>query len=109
MDVFYTFYYPVPALEEQPPLEWGEEAVFRRRVLESLLMSPNLWRAKPYTTADSLTSVVAAASFVERLARLLSRLQRPQRGRSRDREEKEGRTRVARARGSLGVSLRRRS
>ncbi|BAA80016.2 conserved hypothetical protein [Aeropyrum pernix K1] len=102
VDVFYTFYYPVPSLEEEPPLEGGEEALFRRRVLESLLMSPNLWRAKPYTTADSLTSVVAAASFVERLARLLSRLQRPQRGRSRDREEKEGENQGGQGEGEPG-------
>lgn len=79
VDVFYTFYYPVPTLDEEAleDLELGgEDMVFRAKVLDKLLMSPNLWRAKPYTTADSLTSVVAAASFVEKLAKLLSRMER---------------------------------
>ncbi|MCE4604613.1 MAG: VWA domain-containing protein [Aeropyrum sp.] len=95
VDVFYSFFYPVPrmddeALQDLDPTD--EAAVFRAKVLEKLLMSPNLWRAKPYTTADSLTSVVAAASFVERLARMLSRMQRSNSGRSGEEgDRREGR------------------
>ncbi len=70
VDIFYSFYYPIPVVKEATKsIEQGDQAEsFRASVVSSLVSNVNLWKVKPYTVADSLTSVVAAASFVERLA-----------------------------------------
>jgi uncharacterized protein with von Willebrand factor type A (vWA) domain len=74
VDIFYSFLLPVPDVVRS--LEKGgvdEETSFRLQIISALLASPNLWPVKPYTIADSVTSLVASASFIEKLARLLQR------------------------------------
>ena len=74
VDVFYTFLLPIPDLAEG--LEEGslsEEDAFRLQVVKAILSSSSLWSIKPYTVADSVTSMVASASLIEKLAKLLSR------------------------------------
>jgi len=69
VDVFYSFYLPVPQLDEEAAARAaGEGDALRVMAVAGLLRSNALWRVKPYTVADSMTSVVAAASFIERLA-----------------------------------------
>ncbi|MCX8196077.1 MAG: VWA domain-containing protein [Acidilobaceae archaeon] len=66
VDVFYAFKLPLPFVKER-----GGEP-FRRNLIARTLASPNIWKVKPYTVADSLTSTVAAASLLEKLAKTLS-------------------------------------
>ena len=70
LDVFYTYYLPVPFVPEHDESD-DEEMAMRRAIISAMVKSESLWKAKVYTTADNLTSVVAAASFLERLSRLL--------------------------------------
>ncbi len=74
VDIFYSFYLPLPVLAEDAAeqLETGDPRdALRLSVVTQLLGNINLWRVKPYTVTDSLVSTVAAASFVERLYRAL--------------------------------------
>ncbi|MEN2999515.1 MAG: VWA domain-containing protein [Acidilobaceae archaeon] len=80
VDVFYIFKLPLPLVKER-----GDH--FRRTLSIKLLASQNIWKVKPYTVADSVTSVVAAASLLEKLARLMS-VQTPQGSRSGARQER---------------------
>jgi len=54
LDVFYTYYLPVPLVEGQGESD-DEDMAFRRAVISAMVRSENVWRAKAYTTADSLT------------------------------------------------------
>ncbi|NAZ39503.1 MAG: VWA domain-containing protein [Acidilobus sp.] len=89
LDVFYTYYLPVPFVESQGESD-DEDTAFRRAVISAMVRSENVWRAKTYTTADSLTSVVAAASFIERLSRLLPPSEGGQHGRESREQEEQG-------------------
>jgi len=89
LDVFYTYYLPVPLVEGQGESD-DEDMAFRRAVISAMVRSENVWRAKAYTTADSLTSVVAAASFIERLSRLLPPSEGGQQGRESREQEEQG-------------------
>ncbi|MCS7106658.1 MAG: VWA domain-containing protein [Acidilobaceae archaeon] len=80
VDIFYAFKFPLPFVKDR-----GDN--FRRTLLIKLLASQNIWKVKPYTVADSVTSVVAAASLLEKLARLMS-VQTPQSSRSSGRQER---------------------
>ena len=74
VDIFYSFLLPIPSVVRS--LEEGgvsEELAFRLQVVSTLLSSPNLWSIKPYTIADSVTSLVASASLIEKLVKLLQR------------------------------------
>ena len=69
VDLFYAFYLPVPQLDEGEVVRAASEGeLLRVMVVSGLLRSNAIWRVKPYTVADSMTSVVAAASFIERIA-----------------------------------------
>jgi len=70
VDLFYTYYLPVPSPSDPPP-EYDDEEAFRRIIISSLLKTESVWRTKIFTSADSVTSIVAAASFIEKLNRLL--------------------------------------
>ena len=70
VDVYYTYYFPLPFVEEASPTD-DDDMRFRREVVSAMVKSDYVWKAKTFTTADALTSVVAAASFIERLSRLL--------------------------------------
>ncbi|PMP59481.1 MAG: hypothetical protein C0202_02410 [Caldisphaera sp.] len=70
VDLFYTYYLPIPSVDERPP-EDNKEETFRRSVISALLKTESMWKTKIFTSADSVTSVVAAASFLEKLNRLL--------------------------------------
>ncbi len=70
IDLFYTYYFPIPNTEESSP-EDDEEEAFRRTVISTLLRTESSWKTKVYTSADSVTSIVAAASFIEKLNKLL--------------------------------------
>ncbi len=70
VDVFYTYYLPVPLIPEHSETD-DKETGFRRSIIAAMTKSESLWKSKVYTTADTLTSIVAAASFVERLNKLL--------------------------------------
>ncbi|MDM7274812.1 MAG: VWA domain-containing protein [Thermoprotei archaeon] len=77
VDVFYSFNLPMPIVDvefakRQEPQEELEELQMRLQVVSALTSSSNLWRVKPYTVADTVTSIVASASFIERLSRILS-------------------------------------
>jgi len=89
LDVFYTYYLPVPLVEGQGESD-DEDMAFRRALISAMVRSENVWRAKAYTTADSLTSVVAAASFIERLSRLLPPSEGGQQGRESREQEEQG-------------------
>ncbi|WP_427970532.1 vWA domain-containing protein [Acidilobus sp.] len=70
VDVFYTYYLPVPLIPEQSETD-DKDMNFRRSIVSAMVKSESLWKSKIYTTADTLTSIVASASFIERLNRLL--------------------------------------
>ncbi|WP_292320702.1 VWA domain-containing protein [Caldisphaera sp.] len=70
IDLFYTYYFPIPSTDETSP-EDDEEEAFRRTVISTLLKTESAWKTKIYTSADSVTSIVAAASFIEKLNKLL--------------------------------------
>ncbi|MEM0491388.1 MAG: VWA domain-containing protein [Acidilobaceae archaeon] len=77
VDIFYVFNLPLPSLDESIAKDIKdkgelEELTFRVQLVSSLISSSNLWRVKPYTVADSVTSIVASASLIERLSRMLS-------------------------------------
>ncbi len=73
VDIFYSFFLPVPLVDSDATRELASdsEGLVRLSILSSLLSSRRFKRIKTLTTADSLTSIVAAASFIERLSRLL--------------------------------------
>lgn len=79
IDLFYTYYFPIPSTDESSP-EDDEEEMFRRAVISSLLKTESLWKTKIYTSADSVTSIVAAASFIEKLNKLLPPNQNKEKG-----------------------------
>ncbi|MEB3817016.1 MAG: VWA domain-containing protein [Desulfurococcales archaeon] len=75
VDIFYSFFLPVPAIDYElieNNLRDDKDLMFRVAVVSSLLSNKKFEHVKALTTADSSTSVVAAASFIERLSRLLS-------------------------------------
>ncbi|MCE4599266.1 MAG: VWA domain-containing protein [Desulfurococcales archaeon] len=84
IDVYYSFYLPIPLLEDDAHqlLETGDQRdIIRLATVSNLLSNVNLWRVKPYTVSDSITSIVASASFIEKISRMLPRkLTRPSSG-----------------------------
>jgi len=68
VDVYYAFFVPIPVARPQP-------GVLRERVavIQSLLDDARFWRVKPHTVVDRMASIVAAASFIDRLVRQLPR------------------------------------
>jgi uncharacterized protein with von Willebrand factor type A (vWA) domain len=107
IDVFYTFYFPVPRVDEEAlsSLDMSDEKqALRAAIVTKLLSSASLWRVKPYTVADNVTSVVAAASFLERLMRNLSRQRSAGRGGRSEREERERRKRGGASQDKSGAS-----
>ena len=94
VDVFYSFYLPIPVIDhEEASKARDEREVFRINVVSGLLSNANLWRVKPYTVADSMTSTVAAASLLDKLARLLNKA--PSRAASGGRRRQQGHKRSA--------------
>jgi len=82
VDVYYSFYLPVPLIAEdaREQLETGDPRdALRLSVVSNLLSNINLWRVKPYTVTDPLVSTVASASFIERLYKSLPRDRRQHR------------------------------
>ncbi|MEB2836163.1 MAG: VWA domain-containing protein [Desulfurococcales archaeon] len=87
VDIFYSFFLPVPAIDYSLVEGNNDEALlFRVSTLSALLSSRRFHRLKSLTTADSTTSVVASASFIERLARLMEHA-RAGSGRGKSRED----------------------
>jgi len=74
IDVFYSFYMPIPEVDKavEQKVTGSMEEIIRLSIIKALLKSNALWRVKPYTVADNMSSVVAAASFIERIARNLA-------------------------------------
>ncbi len=89
VDVFYTYYFPLPFIDENA-VDIDDETKFRRSVVAAMIKSEHVWKAKAHTTADSVTSVVAAASFIERLNSLLPPPQGGEGKGNKRQEEKEG-------------------
>ncbi|MFP3143816.1 MAG: VWA domain-containing protein [Caldisphaera sp.] len=92
IDLFYTYYFPIPSTDERSP-EDDEEEAFRRTVISTLLKTESAWKTKIYTSADSITSIVAAASFIEKLNKLLPPNQGNNKGKegsSQDESDNEG-------------------
>ncbi len=80
IDVYYSFYAPLPVVEDDAVelLETGDPFdATRYTVITMLLSNVNLWRLKPFTTSDPLTSLIASASFIEKLSRYLPQSERP--------------------------------
>lgn len=73
VDVFYSFLLPIPDIARDISGDVDEGTMFRLQVVSAILSSPSLWSIKPYTVADNVTSLVASASLVEKLARLIQR------------------------------------
>lgn len=73
VDIYYTMYLPVPLPDyDLVNIVGSNQEILRRlMIVQNILASSKLQKIKNYTTADSLTSVVAAASFIERLNRIL--------------------------------------
>lgn len=65
IDAFYSFLFPLPMMKEGGDM-------FRRQVIGSLLSRGSFWKIKAYTVADPVTSIVAAASFIEKLSKASS-------------------------------------
>ncbi len=76
VDIFYSFYLPIPTIapDAAEQLETGDpNDALRLNVIKQLLGSISLWRVKPYTVTDPLVSTVASASFIEKLYKALPR------------------------------------
>ncbi len=71
VDVYYSLFMPVPFLEDDPSLIQDQSDMLRFTLIQKLLSERALSEVRKYTVADSLTSVVAAASLMEKLSRLL--------------------------------------
>jgi len=73
VDIYYTMYLPVPLPDYDLVNIAGsnQELLRRLMIVQNILASSKLQKIKNYTTADSMTSMVAAASFIERLNRML--------------------------------------
>lgn len=71
VDVYYSLFMPVPLLEDDPSLIQDKNDMLRYMLIQKLLSEKALSEVRKYTVADSLTSVVAAASLMEKLSRLL--------------------------------------
>jgi uncharacterized protein with von Willebrand factor type A (vWA) domain len=88
VDIFYSFFLPVPIIDyERVGGDVDKEMAFRIAALTALISNRRFNRVKALTTADTTTSVVASASFIERLARLLSQQRMSNKGGDRSREE----------------------
>ncbi len=68
-EVYYAFYVPIPVLSR----EADSSRLVERAVLQAMIDDIGFWRAKPFTSVDRTASMVAAASFIEALARNLPR------------------------------------
>jgi uncharacterized protein with von Willebrand factor type A (vWA) domain len=73
VDIYYVFFLPVPILDKDvlAHARSDKDALLRVAILSNLLSNRLLERVKAVTTADATTSIIAAASFVERLSRLI--------------------------------------
>ncbi len=73
VDIYYIMYLPVPLPDYDLVNIAGsnQELLRRLMIVQNILASNKLQKIKNYTTADSMTSMVAAASFIERLNRML--------------------------------------
>ncbi|MCE4611009.1 MAG: VWA domain-containing protein [Desulfurococcales archaeon] len=92
LDVFYAFYLPIPSIDEDRVklLDANSQRdLVRLATVSQLLSSMGLWRVKPFTSGDNVTSVVAAASFLEKLMRSLGRQMAESRGKSRGEKSRE--------------------
>ncbi len=75
-DIFYLFYLPFPKLKyQEATIENTKYAI-----LQALQREPALWKTKPLTVADRIISIVAAASFLEKIVKELSTSSRPKHG-----------------------------
>jgi len=66
-EVYYAFYVPLPSVKPKDDMDPAQFAV-----LSAMLDDATFWRAKPFTSVDRVSSAVAAASFLDRLIRMLA-------------------------------------
>jgi uncharacterized protein with von Willebrand factor type A (vWA) domain len=87
VDIYYTLYLPVPLPDYDLVNNIDDKSLMTRlMIIQNLLASSKLQKIKNYTTADSLTSMVAAASFLEKLNRFIQKPMSNEGERSRERE-----------------------
>jgi len=87
VDVYYAFYIPIPVARPVPGV-----SPERLAVIQGLVEDARFWRIKPYTVIDRMASIVAAASFIDRLVRQL-----PSQSRGRSRGSGPGQERLSEA------------
>ncbi len=72
IDLYYVMYLPVPLLDYELINNIKDKKLLSRlMIIQNILANPKLLKIKNYTTADSMTSMVATASFLEKLNRLI--------------------------------------
>ncbi|ALL01110.1 hypothetical protein Pyrde_1062 [Pyrodictium delaneyi] len=76
--VYYSLFLPYPML--QKPKVKDRKNLLHYMIISKMLASPRLVEVKKHTIADSTTSMVASAVFLEALAQELNKLPRPQDG-----------------------------
>ncbi|ABM81096.1 vWA domain-containing protein [Hyperthermus butylicus] len=81
ISVYYMLFLPFPVL--QMPDARDEKQTIQYLVLSSMLEAPQLRDVRRHTIADSTTSMVASAIFLEALLKELNKLPRPQGGETR--------------------------
>ncbi|KSW12325.1 hypothetical protein CF15_06170 [Pyrodictium occultum] len=76
--VYYSLFLPYPLLER--PSNADERELLHYAIVSKMLSSPKISEVKKHTIADTTTSMVASAVFLESLAQRLNRMPRPQGG-----------------------------
>ncbi|GAB6147770.1 vWA domain-containing protein [Stetteria hydrogenophila] len=71
VDIYYSLFLPAPLLEDNPPPIQDKADAVRYTIIQKLLSDRTLSKVRNYTVADSLTSVVASVSIMEKLSKLL--------------------------------------
>ncbi len=69
IDVFYSYYLPLPVLEA--PKDIPRDKILQYRLISSMMTDPYVDQVKVHTIADSSTSMVMAVSYLEKVLELM--------------------------------------
>ncbi len=69
IDVFYSYYLPLPVLEA--PKDIPRDKMLQYRLISSMMADPYVDQVKVHTIADSSTSMVMAVSYLEKVLELM--------------------------------------
>ncbi len=81
-NIFYILYLPYPEPREEAA------SIEEKTIINNIINNPMLWKVKPYTVADRITSTVASSVFLSEIVRMLGSASNQQSTIRNDREDR---------------------